>query len=601
LLCLALALPACTRKQEDAKPIVAVAGPIQPPAPAEVSKNVLFWAVAGNLQQALQQAESLAAKAGPVPAGALSAGISQGLIGLGLKDTSVIDLGAPAGLMVLNPESAPEAVVAALTTKGEQAVLASVQPVWKPKPAQEGVFELAREVVEPYAVFQGKGAAAPGTRQQSLFVKFHGVTALVSPDRKVLLEAGPQLLERLQAGAPASGLTGMLRLDHVRESFAMQLAMLPQALKVQIAQGMQAQAAVVDPKIMEWILGWVVDKSFAFLNQTRSVGLALGFDAQAATLHVVLEPEPNSFFASFLAQQKPAGLQLAGGLPQDGFLGAAMNIQWGSLRKDMLDFGLEAIERVTGKPASDEVRRLLADWMELMGDELAVVESLDENGALQLIELIQVNDEARARSAMAALMKLANEMYSGPDGIMGIRATMEGPRSLGQHDGVDLQEMVLKMDFSSLPEVQAEMMRKVYGGEGFRMIIAVFDKTFALALGKTADAEVRSAIDRLRKKTAGLTAAAFFRDAAGGLEQGAGGFMVLSLSQFVTSTLRSTLAMTGVDQPDLKVAAPRSGMFIRVRSEQGRLVHTIRLPAAHLEELGQVIQQISGLSGGPAQ
>ncbi len=602
LLILPLTLGACTKK-ETSKLLQAAAGPVGPPEPVAMPQSVLAWAVAGNPQKLLQTAETLAGKAAPVPAGTLSMGISAALLELGLKDTSVIDLTGPAGLLMLDPTKYEIPTVVAITTKGEKAVLESAKPTWKHKGAKDGIHELTRGVLDTYAVFKGGQDAARQTVDQSLFVRFEGTITLIAPERGALADGGSLLLERLKAGATASGVTGALHVDNLRKVFGEQLAAMPQMLKQKLKSEIlaQQQPGMPNAATMEWLLGWAIDKVIAFIEQTGQVGLAVGLESEGAVFHVVFQPEKDSFFAKILAAQKPAALRLVGGLPAGSPLAIGMNVQWEPIKQDLIEFATEIFSRVTSKEPSDELKALMKEWFEVTGDEVAVAMEFDDSGAMRLVEMFEVTDEARARKAMNEMMKLTGEMYK-DGGIYGLRATVEEPKKLDPYDGVELEEMSIKMDLSSLPPMQAKIIRKTYGGDEMRWVSAVFDKTFALAIGPNAEADIKATIGRMRKKTGALTSSAMFSNAAGGLDKGAGAFMFMSISQFVATSIKSTLAMTGAKAPEMKLPEPRSGMFLRIKSENGRLIHTLRLPAAHLEEMGAVFKAISQASmGQPAR
>lgn len=599
-LALTLAVSGCKKKSLDSTAAIAAkAGPVQPPGAVQVPPVVVAWVVAGNPQQLLTSAEGLASKASPVPQGALAVGISQALIQLGLKDTSVVDLSGPAGMVLLDGNKHEDPMVVAVTTKGPEAVAASLQPAWKSQGVKDGVQAFSRQVVDPYAVFKG-GDKNAKTIEQNLFIRYAGKLGLVATSRGALADGGPVLLERLAAGAPAQGLTGMLHMTHLRDTLAMQLATAPAMFKGQISYALTngaGKVVMLDKEFIEWIVGWVVDKFFAFIQQTHTIGVAVGLSDEGAVVHLTLAPEPNTFFAKLLAEQKPAELGLSAALPQDAFLAMGMDVQWAFMKADIAAFAQEIMDKLSGKQADEKLRALIKEWLAVTGDELAISEDLDAEGGLRLVELIRVTDEARARKAVHALMAMSADFY-GEDGIMGVRATVEGPTPLGEHDGVSLEKTLIRMDLSALQPAQAQMMRQAYGGDALVMVTAVFDKTFGLAFGKHAEADLKATIDRMRKPGGGLTATPEFKSAAGGLDANAGAIVYISLSKFIASTIRSTYAMTGAQAPALKVPPAKSGLFWRTRTEAGRMVNTIRLPAAHLAEVGAVLQSLTQMSTG---
>lgn len=605
LLAASLLLVGCPDDKEDqaGKPIKAQAGPVGLPPAVEVPAAVLGWAVAGNPEQTVGRLEQLGAKAGPVPSGAIGQAIRSSLIELGLKDTGVVDLSKPAGVLLLDPNKHPKSAVVAVTTKGEKAVLAALEPNWKRQGAEDGIHALSRQVLDTYAVFEtGSDASKPQKKvEQKMFVRFAGPTALVSPARDTLKAGGPLLLERLRAGAPAAGVAATLRLDHVRDAFAMQLSMMHHGIKQQIKMALQQNRTpgMPDPEAMGWIMDWMVDKAFAVFNQTAAIGLALGVEPEAAVLHLTATPEPETAFAQLLAaQNESAELELARALPGDCFLAMAFDVQWKPFKDDLKTFTLTAIEKLGAMPPDEEVAGLIGEWFDLIGDEMAVVEDLGGPGGLRLIELIRVTDGERARQSIKELMGLVGEWYKGEDGgMLGMRARVEGPEQIGEHAGVALDETRMVMDLDALPPQQAKAMRQVYGGGDLRMITAVTDDVLVLAAGKRAEADIKATLDRLAEGTAakGLLQAPAFENAAGELLDGAGGFMYMSLARFMVASLGASGA---VPADAMELPEAESGLFWSIDTRDGRLVQTIRLPAAHLQEMGRALQILSGGAGG---
>jgi hypothetical protein len=246
-----------------------------------------------------------------------------------------------------------------------------------------------------------------------------------------------------------------------------------------------------------------------------------------------------------------------------------------------------------GKPKAGEIKPILAEWLEVTGDEIAAIEDFDEQGRLRLVELIRVTDTEKAKASIVKLMKFMSDLIKDSDSV---RTTYEGPTSLGEHAGVALDQIKVKMELDSLPKAQADMMRKVYGADGFVMVYAVFDNLLALSMGANATEDLKSTIDRVRSKKDSLTASKVFRSAAGKLDQGAGGYIFISISQLAKTIVAGTFAMTSGSAPKLDLPAPKSGLFLRFGQRDGRLIQTLRMPAAHMEELGALSKAITQAS-----
>jgi hypothetical protein len=97
-------------------------------------------------------------------------------------------------------------------------------------------------------------------------------------------------------------------------------------------------------------------------------------------------------------------------------------------------------------------------------------------------------------------------------------------------------------------------------------------------------------IDRMKGKGAGIGASESYKNAAGGLDQGAGGVMYMSVARLLASSVQSTYAAMGKKAPAIDLPAPGSGMFMSFSSTPERLVTTLRLPARHLVELGTAVK-----------
>ena len=136
----------CKGKSDQAEkqqPIKAQEGALSPTPVSQLPDGILAWAALGNPEKLIKNAENMVSKTSPLPAGVLSGSISQALIPLGFKDTRVIDLSSPAGVLVLNPTQYNPPVVVALTTTGEQAVLKSLEGTWTKAGQQDGILQLS--------------------------------------------------------------------------------------------------------------------------------------------------------------------------------------------------------------------------------------------------------------------------------------------------------------------------------------------------------------------------------------------------------------------------------------------------------------------------
>jgi hypothetical protein len=586
LLLLALALGGC--KKKDEKGLEATA-PLALPSGEGVPEDVVGYFLVGNPQELISKMETLGGKVGPVPPGALHAMIIQSLLKLGFKDTSVIDLKGPAGILILNPKTHQVPMVAAYTTAGQDKVIDSLKPVWTRKGESDGALEMVREEVDTYEVFEG-GAPAKPKATRSIYLKFEGRT-MFSAENAAALKAGmPHLKKTMASTTPQKGALGIFMVNHLRKAYQMELAVIPETIKQQIALD-PSFAQGGDPKLMKWLVGWVVDKMIACVNQTREVSFTADFAPDGAVFQVGMTAEKDSFFNKLLAAQKRTGkpLKLLSALPQDHFLALGMNVQWHMFKDDLLAFTQEIIQVLMGTELSKEYVDAMLQMWEVMGDEVAVSEDISPEG-ISVVELIEVKDEAKAREVFTKVMKLTSDLFKKSEGgMMGMKFGFEGPEALGEHQGIKLDAIYMTWDFSSMPPAQAQMIKAFYGDK-MQMVMALFGGNLALTMGKKAQADMHALIDRMKGKGAGLSASESYKNAAGNLDQGAGGVMYMSIARLLASSVQSTYAAMGKKAPVINLPTPGSGMFMSFSSTPERLVTTLRLPAQHLVELGAAVK-----------
>jgi hypothetical protein len=576
----------CKKKEEKG---LEAAAPLALPSGEGLPEEIMGYFLVGNLSELVSQMEKLGSKVGPVPPGTVHAMIIQGLLKLGFKNTSVIDLKGPAGILILNPKTYPVPVVAAYSTAGRDQVIEALKPVWRMKAETNGALEMTREEVDTYEVF--KGGSQPGTKvAMSLFLKFEGKTMFAAKNTEALKAGMPHLKKIMASATPQKGALGILMVNHMRKAYQVELATIPESIKQQVtADPSFAQAG--DPKLLKWLVGWVIDKTVAFANQTKEIAFTADFEEEGAVFQVGLAAEKDSFFQKLLASQKRSGkpIKLLGALPEGHFLAMGINVQWHMLKDDLPAFTAEVMKVMMGTEPSKEYIDAISQMFDVMGDEVAVSEDISADG-ISVVELIEVKDEAKAREVFAKVMKLTTEMFKqGKQGIMGMQFGFEGPKALGDYQGVKLEAIDMTWDLSSMPPAQAQAMKMFYGDK-LRMVMTVFGGNLALTMGKQSEADMRALIDRMKDKGQGLCASKAYKNAAGNLDQGAGGVMYISIARMITAAAASTFAAMGQKAPPIQLPSPASGIFLRFASTPERLTTTLRLPTQHLVELGAAIK-----------
>ncbi|MBW1809181.1 MAG: hypothetical protein JRJ87_13385, partial [Deltaproteobacteria bacterium] len=221
---LSLSLLGCSKKKDKDKEPKKITSVKALPASGELPADVMGYLVFTSPANTFSSMEKLAGLVGPIPPGALTGMTIQGLLKLGLKDTSVIDLKNPAGLVVLNPKKHKVPVVMAVSVTSKDKLLSTIAPTWKKKAEKDGVYEMVSEQLDTYAVFEG-GSKAPPKTSRSMFISFSGKTlfAAVQPEA---LKTGAPLLEKYLKNQTAD-VSGLVCADHLRKAFAAELAGMP--------------------------------------------------------------------------------------------------------------------------------------------------------------------------------------------------------------------------------------------------------------------------------------------------------------------------------------------------------------------------------------
>ncbi len=581
---LTLSIGACTKKSDDTEksktmgPAMVSPLPVSQDLPAEVMGLLVIKTPAATFAQM----EKLSGLVGPVPPGALNGLVFQGLLQLGFKDTSVVDLQEPAGLLLANPKNFPMPVLLALSVSSKEKLLAAMQPAWQLKDPTDGVHQLSQP-----------------TRNLSVYLKFSGKTVFAAMDAKLLEIGMPVLAKSLSAGN--ANLQASLRVDHLRRVYQAELTAMPQMLKQQAKRGMNQ--GVIKPgqkKIIDWVLDLSIDKMFAFVEQTQEVNISANINADVAQFQMGLRPEQDSFFAKFLAAQKHQPLKLAALMPSDHFLVMGVNVQWDLVKQDFLDLTDEMMKILLDDSNESEMKAtikefipLLKEFYAILGDEIAVAENISDQG-IELIEAFAITDEKRAREIFTKMFEKSLALLEKVGDVIGMKFGPGGMKEIGQHRGISILSFSFSPEMPSLDPAQAKMFKFMYG-EQMKMYLAFFDKQAVLTMGKNGEQLIKDAIDRARGKGQPFTVGQAYAGAAGPLAKDTGGFLFMSISQMMQLGITMGAAVTGKDNsPTLPKS--ESGLFWGFRSTPEQVVTTLRMPAAHLREIGQGVKAITALN-----
>ncbi len=550
------------------------------------TEAVVGFLAVPSLSTTFANAEKLAALAGPVPPGALQAMVVQGLLTLGLKDTSVVDLSAPAALVLLDPKQYPVPIVFAATTRGEDQVLKALQPAWKHQGVKEGVHELVREHVDTYGVFAG-GAEKPPTVKETMYMAFSGHSILCAPTTEGL-QAGRPALEAL-LGVRGKDLVGGLDISRLRKIFSAEIEMARQEVQEEIARDMEHSGQQVTPQTVA-VMQRMLDFFFSLYLQIDRLEASAALDEKAVHIETAVLPAKDSAFSRLLGEQKKTPLKLLGALPPEHPIAVGINLQWESLKPALEEFTNEIFDLFIGKKLPPETMELFKQMWQQMGDEVVFSEAI--GGGISLVEIIAVKDEKKAREIFRKAFQLVSDLLK--DWKMeGLGFSFEGPLPSDLSEApTDLFHFKFKFGEDDSPKARAmaEAMKTIYGGDSLKMAMAFSQGTMILTMSPDPEKLMRETLKRMKDGSGGLSSSASFRSAAGPYLEKSGGFMYMSIAQIMTESVRAAMASRGAGAEMPAAKTPLSGIFLGGYCDAGRLNLVLRLPAEHLKETGEALR-----------
>jgi hypothetical protein len=402
------------------------------------------------------------------------------------------------------------------------------------------------------------------------------------------------LLERMLAEKNRPGIIVQTRFAPWRE-------ILSEKMIMPLRQMLQAQPVGEDSRLNRWLAGWFSDRLESLLTQIREMSGELSVSEDGLAVQLSITPEKDSFLAKFLAEQKSGHIvHMKDLLPPMGFLMLDGNVQMRSLLEGFGDFYQEmmkAIGATTGQP----LREMIAEWSQVMGDEIAVVEGMDQNG-FKMVGVVAVNDEDRALRLMRKSLLWSDAVIKDPKTHAAVGKYLAGytPKEFGIYNGVKIQGVEIRTDTSALPPAQVQMQKLMFGD---RQLIAwtAFDHNMVMAVGKNAPMEVRSVVDRAKKNQPGFSGWAPYQKARKGSEPGDGGHLYFSVSQGLSSSLQLSYQAMGEKTLPWKSPEPVSGILVRFDSTPERFRVTLNLPLDHLREIGDLFKLMMQASSAPSR
>ena len=580
-LALCLVLSACQRKTE---PLAAAGFDTQK---ILASDNILGFAALANPAATLSNLEKLATLFGPVPPGMLQGFVVQGLLSLGFKDTSVVDLTGPAALIFLDPKKFSQPMALIISVKGEDEVLKALQPAWKHQGVKEKVHQLSREQVDTYGVFAG-GEQKKVT--QNMYLAFSGKQVVAAPAAEVATQVLP--LSGMFSRGGGSDLNGAVSLSRLRKLYASEIELARQQMNVELERDIMANnpaAGASTLRVSQKVAGWF----FSFFEQIDQAEFSLTANEKLAAIACDLQPAGGSTFARLLAAQKKTPLKLVSALPENHPIVVAMNLQWDEFKPALEEFTREIMEAMLKAKSSEEFIALLKEMWQVLGDEIVMSEQI--SGGIEAVEAFSVKDEKKAREvfnkAFTMLGKYLKDMDFGQTGF-----EFSAPQPAGKIGEAEVETLEMKFSIKGddpQSQAMAQAMKAVYGGDSVKMAMTITRGAMFLAVSPEPVKLLEKALESAQKPKGGFAGSAALQSAGGDVLEKSGGFIFMSVSSLIRQSAQ--LAMMNQGGNSAPAFTPsKSGLYFGAYSENGKLKLVMRAPAEHLKEIGEALKGIMG-------
>jgi hypothetical protein len=585
-----LAVCGCKKKQEQAEAVPAPSPTgIELIEPVSLPEDIFGLAYCDNPTAFVADIEKVLSATGMVMPGMFGMQLNRLLLEIGLSKIQTVDLSRPVAILLLNPKEFADPVVLRLSLSGKDDFLSALSPAWKKGEEKEGVVEMNSGAVDTYAVFKGTGAEGEVPhKQEKLYVRVSDGQAWIGASRAAVVNGAKASFSLPLKGR---GLVLHARLDRLRRLFSQEIRSSAEEIR-RTMTGLLQDSGLGSPAVL-FLYGWMIDKMVSTFEQIREAQVVLGANDGALFLRAGLWCEPDSFFSRMLAAQKRDSAQrLYTLLPAEGFLAMGMNVQWDILKADMAEFSDQILSALFGKTAGAEWTAVIKDMLDAIGDEIAAVEDISPTG-FALDELVSIKDEAKAKAAVAKMLKLLANA-SPQMQLPGLKYQVSLSNETIEHQGVALSGFEFAIDNSGMAPGEAEVFRRLYG-ERMRFVYGFFDGMMLMSMGKDPVARAKAMIDRARRKDAGIASAPYFQAAAGGMDRRSGAFLFMSISGMLDNTMSLVApAPSGREKAPAKM---QSGMFWAFDSTPARLTMTVRLPADHLKEIGNALRAVTQAQG----
>jgi hypothetical protein len=321
---------------------------------------------------------------------------------------------------------------------------------------------------------------------------------------------------------------------------------------------------------MATVLKLEIDALLALGAQTDRFCVTLDAAGDTATFDLGLVARPDTGLVRFIKAQHPLTGEALDRLPGGGDATMVM-----AGRTDMSELG-DAIFELLAPLFPDKTEEQRGRFKALLGifsRDVVAASFHDAGGGLRMTEAFAVDDGAKAAADLRAFFAPGEHTFD----LVGFKITMTGTRDAASHDGVTMDSWVAKWDLGAWPPEQRALMERMYP-DGMKMMVAGFDKTFAMTLGSAAEADMGKLIDNARHGGGTPLAPPLRAVVDGGKARGE--------SMVIFMDLARAIAPTG----------PRgtSGVTMSTSFADGAAHLRFALPAAHFTEIAAAIRS-SGL------
>jgi hypothetical protein len=249
------------------------------------------------------------------------------------------------------------------------------------------------------------------------------------------------------------------------------------------------------------LLTLYIDSLVAVAEQTDRVEARFASQDALSGVELIVHARPDSTLAGFNQAQAPSDLALVEMLPAGAEQGAPIMIMAGAMtlgpaRQAFQDLGQAIITAMWGSATTAQMGDWFGPFMDLFTGRFAA--SVTGMGITpQMVQLIEVKDNAQAASHMRTLMKTF-AAKGAPLEIMGMKQTISFTPEAFTHDGVTVMMQQTRTEMAMPAEDQADQAAQAAQSFESKSYFAGVDGFLGMAIGE--EPSMRLLIDAVRSK-----------------------------------------------------------------------------------------------------